>query len=361
MTVWVNFVLEILMACAGAFSMAQMSIAGIGIISASPQKRAEAVSRIKWIAIGTGVAVLSYVLTRFIAYEASIVAPHVTATAPGMSYQPGQLLKLPGVQNKAGIEGWVVNVVFSSLTDFCKMIAAACWALTGFTGPSAMIDANIQDGQSHGYVMGIFPETTWTAMMYVQHSLYIFVAVAALISFVIQGIQIQNAPSSSVAKERVVSLIKSIVTTGFMIGGTPYILGIVNAGVSDLTNYVQGIAYVHTVDIAKANPMVKMMFNPNKLSASAMSNLALFSGNSMLNAIFAMFYSVVNLIMWAVYQWRRVVLAFLITLMPLFYIGFVTGKKPDLALHWWKELIAYMFIPFMLSLLLLVAQVFIGI
>lgn len=241
------------------------------------------------------------------------------------------------------------------------MFAAAFWALAGFTGPSAMIDANIQDQQSNGYVMGIFPETTWTAMMYVQHALYIFIAIAALISFVVQGIQIQNSPSSSVAKERAVGLAKSVATTGLMLGATPYLLGLANAGVSDLTQYVQGLIGDHTAAIAKANPMVNIMFNPGTLNMSAITNLSLFSGNSLMNSIFALIYSAVNLVMWIVYQWRRVVLAFLITLMPLFYIGFVTGRKPDLAIHWWKEVIAYMFIPFVVSLLLLVAQVFIGI
>ncbi|MCF8567037.1 hypothetical protein LLE49_20150 [Alicyclobacillus tolerans] len=357
---WLHFVLLLLTAAAGGFAMVQLSLAGIGVIATSPQRKADALGRVKWIVLGTVVALSTYFLAHMIGYEASLMLPRSSsANTPTVNFGQQPIPTLPGYNNNSGLGGWVESMVFSSLADILSLFAMVFWALTGFTGPSAMVRLNIQTS-SNGDVMGIFAPQTWSAMMYVQHSLYFLIGVAALISFVLQGIQIQNAPSSAVAKERTVALLKSVLLTGLLMGLTPYLLGLANAGVSDLTQYILQLMKVHTSQLAQ-NTMLDTLFGQSPGTASMYTKIKLLSGASVANSLFDLIYSIVNFATWVVYQWRRVVLGLLITLMPLFYIGLVTGKKPDLAVHWWKEVVAYLLIPFVASLFLLVAQVFIGI
>lgn len=357
---WVHFVLLLLTAAAAGFAMVQIALAGIGVIGAGPSRKAEAIGKVKWIVLGIVVALSTYFLAHMVAYEATLVAPSTAnSTAPTASFGQQTLTNLPGNPSSTGVAGWIEGAVFSTFAAMINLFAMVFWTLTGFTGPGAMIKLNIQT-VTNGDVMGIFAPQTWNAMMYVQHSLYFLIGVAALISFVIQGIQIQNAPSSSVAKERAMNLFRSVLLTGFLLGLTPYLLGLLNAGVSDFTQYILQIMTVHTGQLAQ-NTMLDTLFGQSPGTAAAYSKLKLFGGASVANALFDLVYSVVNFATWLVYQWRRVVLGLFITLMPLFYVGLATGKKPDLAIHWWKEVTAYLLIPFVASLFLLVAQVFIGI
>lgn len=357
---WVHFVLLLLTAAAGGFAMVQMALTGVGVIGSNPTRKAEAIGRVKWIMLGVVVSLSTYFLAHMVGYEATLISPNTgTSTAPTASFGQQAIPTLPGYNNTPGVAGFVEAAVFSTLADLISMFAMVFWVLTGFTGPGAMIRLNIQT-PTNGDVMGIFAPQTWTAMMYVQHSLYFLIGVSALISFVIQGIQIQNAPSSSVAKERAMALFRSVLLTGFLIGLTPYLLGLLNAGVSDFTQYILQLMTVHTQQLAQ-NTMLDTLFGQSPGSAAAYSKIKLLSGASVANSLFDLVYSIVNFATWLVYQWRRVVLGLMITLMPLFYVGLVTGKKPDLAIHWWKEVTAYMLIPFVASLFLLVAQVFIGI
>lgn len=340
--------------------MVQIALTGIHVMGTAPSRKAEAIGRVKWIVLGTIVALSTYFLANLVGYEASLVSPGAASpTVPSVSFGTQQVPSLPGYGTNSGVAGWIESAVFSTLSDVISLFAMVFWALTGFTGPSSMIRLNIQT-DTNGYVMGIFASQTWSAMMYVQHSLYFLIGISALISFVLQGIQIQNAPSSSVAKERATALFRSVMLTGFLIGATPYLLGLANAGVSDLTQYILQLMTVHTDQLAK-NTMLDVLFGQTPLASSAFTKLKLLSGASVANSLFDLVYSIVNFATWLVYQWRRVVLGLLITLMPLFYVGLVTGKKPDLAIHWWKEVLAYLLIPFVASLFLLVAQVFIGI
>ena len=357
---WVHFVLLLLTAAAAGFAMVQVALAGFGVMASGPSRKAEAIGKVKWIVLGVAVALSTYFLASMVGYEASIVAPAVpTPSTPTASFGQQTLTNLPGQSAPSGVAGWIETAVFATIADMINLFAMVFWTLTGFTGPSAMIKLNIQTA-TNGDVMGIFAPQTWNAMMYVQHSLYFLISVSALISFVLQGIQIQNAPSSSVAKERAMNLFKSVLLTGFLLGLTPYLLGLLNAGVSDFTQYILQIMTVHTGQLAQ-NTMLDTLFGQSPGTAAAYSKLKLFGGGSVANAMFDLVYAVVNFATWLVYQWRRVVLGLFITLMPLFYVGLATGKKPDLAIHWWKEVTAYMLIPFVASLFLLVAQVFIGI
>lgn len=340
--------------------MVQLALAGMGVIGSAPQRKEDAVGRVKWILLGTAVALATYFLAHMVGYEASLIAPGGTnPNSPIVNFGQQKVPTLPGYSNTSGVGGWVESIIFTSLSDILSLFAMVFWSLTGFTGPSAMIKLNIQTA-SNGDVMGIFAPQTWSAMMYVQHSLYFLIGVSALISFVLQGIQIQNAPSSSVAKERAMNLFKSVLLTGFLLGVTPYLLGLVNSGVSDLTQYILQIMTVHTEQLTQ-NTMLYTLFGQSPGTASMYTKIKLLDGASVANSLFDLVYSIVNFCTWVVYQWRRVVLGLLITLMPLFYVGLVTGKKPDLAVHWWKEVVAYMTIPFVASLFLLVAQVFLGI
>ena len=359
---WVHFVLLILMSLAGGFSMVHIVLAGMAITSSKSGKKEEAIGRVKWILFGTIVALSAYFLARFVGYEASLVAPSTgSGSAPTLSFTPSPVTTLPGSPSGNGVAGWIETAVFASLSDLLTMFALVFWALTGFTGPSAMVKENIQTSQN-GDVMGIFSPHTWSAMMYVQHSLYFIVGVAALISFVLQGIQIQNAPSSGVAKERAVSLAKSVVLTGLLLGASPYLLGLLNAGVSDFTQYITHLISLHTEQLVQSQSTVlSLVFGQTPLAAKSFEGLKLFGGASVANAMFNLVFSIVNLCTWLVFQWRRIVLGMLITLMPLFYVGLVTGKKADIAIHWWKEVAAYLLIPFIASIFLLMAQVFIGI
>ncbi|SFU95255.1 hypothetical protein [Alicyclobacillus macrosporangiidus] len=363
-----HFVLAILMAGAAGFALVQTGLAGIAIISTSPQKKAEALGRVKWIVIGAILALSAYTLTALVSWEMTQVSGgqtggSLTTSPPSDS----QLIQLPGMTDSGeGIKGWLMDATFAVLAGLLDALAAIFWALTGFTGPAAMITANIwTPDKNDSWVMGIFSTQTWSAMMYVQHSLYALVAIAALISFVIQGIQIENAPSSAIAKERAATLAKNVVVAGLVLGLTPYALGLLNAGVSDLTQWVLNLSASHDQQLAPNSFWGFLFYDGTQSSADFIANLKLFAGTSsgslIGNSLFNLLMSVVNLCMWVTYQWRRVVLAILITLMPLFAIGLVTGKRVDLIVHWWKEVTAYMLLPFVAALFLLIARVFIGI
>jgi hypothetical protein len=360
-----RFVLTILMAASGGFALVQTALAGIAIISSSPQKKAEAMGRVKWIVIGAVLALSTYTLTAFVSWEMQQVSGGANTGSLGTSSAPNsELIQLPGMTDSGGITGWIVSGIFAGITALLDAIAAIFWALTGFTGPSAMAADNVwTQSKNSTWIMGIFSTQTWSAMMYVQHALYVLVAIAALISFVIQGIQVQSAPSSAIAKERAVTLGKNVVAAGLVLGLTPYGLGLLNAGVSSLTEWVLGLSAAHAQALAHTG-LWGLLFGSKPGNASMVQDIRLFAGTSsgslLGNALFNLVLSVVNFCMWVVYQWRRVVLAILITVMPLFCIGLVTGRRVDLIVHWWKEVIAYMLIPFVAALFLLVAWVFIG-
>jgi hypothetical protein len=358
-----RFVLAILTAVAVGFSVIQITFAGIAMIGNKPGGKEEAAGKIKWIIVGLIASLSTYFLGALVTHIAIAVAPN-TAYTNSIGTSTSGLMALPGTGSSlGGIGGWIESEIFSAASAIMQLIAAVEWALTGFIGPTGMALNNLQVG-TNGDIMGIFSPTTWSTIMYVQHSLYFVIAVAALISFMLQGIQIQNSPSSGVAKERAATLVKNIIVAGLMLGGTPYLLGLANATVADFAQYIQQLMGVHTA--ALANSVVgDIVFSPGSLDATAFKDFKLFSGvgigSSLANSFFAMVMFLVNLLMWLVYQWRRVVLAMLLALMPLFYIGLVTGKRTDLIIHWWKEVLAYMLVPVVALLFLYVAQVFIGI
>lgn len=359
-----RLVMDALAVAAVGFSVVHISFVGVAIIGQKPSAKEEAIGRIKWILIGLSVALGAYFFEALVAYLAAAVSPAIAVTQPTYSAVNPPATSLPGTTMSSGLSGWVENSIIASLARLSDLVAVIAWALSGFTGPNAMALANVQTAKN-GDVLGIFAPKTWAAMMYVQHSLYFVIVVAALISFALQGIQIQNAPSSGVAKERAVTLIKNIIMAGLLLGGTPYLLGLANSAVSDFAQYINQLITAHTELLAKSNGIIQLLFGASPQGASALTKWKLFSvGNenvSLANAFFNMVFAIVNLITWLIYQIRRIILAFLITLMPLFYIGLVTGKRTDLVLHWWKEVLSYLLVPVIAMLFLFVAQVFLGI
>lgn len=364
-----QLILTLLTAAAGGFAVVETALAGVAIISSSPQKKAEAAGKVKWIVIGTVIALSAGTLVAFVSWEISKVTVGTAASMGDLGAPGASLVALPGNTSSFGVTGWIISAIFASFDALLNTLSAIFWTLAGYTGPASMIAANIwTPSKNSTWMMGIFPTQTWSAMMYVRNSLYALVAIAALISFVIQGIQIGNAASSTVAKERAVTLAKNVVALGLVLGLTPVGLGLLNAGTSSLTQWILDLIKSHSQAMTNGTMyMDGFVFNvqstPN--SFAAVSALKMFagtsSGSALGNSLFNLTLSIINLIMWVVYQWRRVVLAILITLMPLFGIGLVTGRRVDLIVHWWKEVTAYMLIPFVAALFLLIAHVFIGI
>lgn len=357
-----HLVMDTLAIAAVGFSVVHVSFAGIAILSHKSSAKEDAAGRIKWILIGLIVALGAYSLGALVSYLGGALSPTTSYAIPtGTAVNP-PAAQLPGTNELGGLGGWVESIIFASFADLMNLVAIVAWTLSGFTGPNAMALQNLQTA-TNGNIMGMFAPKTWAAMMYVQDSLYFIVGVAAVVSFALQGIQIQNAPSSGVAKERAVTLVKNIILAALLLGGTPYLLGLANSVVSDFAQYINHMITVHTELLAQSNVWVQLLFGSGPTSASRLTKWELFGTGvsaSVANSFFNMVLAIVNLIMWIMFQIRRVVLAFLITLMPLFYIGLVTGKRADLVLHWWKEVLSYLLVPVIVMLFLFVAQVFLG-
>lgn len=357
---YLHFVMLFLGTAAFGFTLVHTALAGIAIMGSHPQKKEEAAGRIKWIVVGAVIAFSSYVIAGVSGHVAAVIEPSISGKALSGSAVNAGTMELPGMGSHWGMGGWVESLIFNTLSDLLNMFAIVFWTLVGFQGPTSMALANVQSATNTN-VMGIFSPTTWSAMMYVQHAFYFVIAFAAVISFSMQGINIQNAPSSAIAKERLMTLIKNVIVAGILLGGTPYLLGLLNSGVEVFSNYITHMITVHTALLDNSGTITQTIFGRVPLSPSLFTKFELFSGQSLANAFFNLLLSVVNLIMWVVYQMRRITLALMITFMPLFYLGLVTGKNASLVTHWWKEIISYLLIPVTAMLFLLVAQVFLGI
>ncbi|WP_258111250.1 hypothetical protein [Alicyclobacillus sp. SP_1] len=354
-----QFVLYLLMAVAGAVALVQGSLVGLAIIRGGARERAEALARLKWVAFGTLAALSALLLARFSAYLAHALSPAVALPAKDTSpFQTPSLASLPG-NHASGVGGWILNEIFLSIDGLCTLFAMVFWAFTGFQSMGSMAAHNVYSPHD-GDLLGVFAPQTWAAMMTVQHTLYALVGIAAVVSFVIQGIRIASAQSSARAREGWVDLLRNVLWLGVMLGITPYLLGLLNAGVSDITLYLLHEVHVHTAHLSLTGYSAALL-SRKPLNPELVRDYKLFGGASVANSVFGLVYAVVNFCVWLIYLWRRVVLAILVTLMPLFFIGYVTGKRQDLAIHWWKEVITYLAIPMVGALMLLMASVFLGI
>lgn len=361
-----HLIMVIIGALSAAWTIFNVIRAGIEIMGQGGEKKADGIARVKWIIIGAVASVSAFTLAGI----AGLLATTLQGNATGISgsFTQGdsgsqQLMNLPNAGQGSGVTGWVTGAGLSLIAFLFNMFAEIFWQISGPNGPvgpSAMVQANIAS-PSNGDVMGIFSPTTWSAMMYVQHTLDFVIAIAAVIAFSIQGMRIQGA-APSIAKERAMDLVRNILLVGIVLGLTPMAMGLVTSGVSDLTMYIMGQIQTHVklVNDAGSIGYGPLLYSANPITVNQAAQIALFRDNSVANSFFNLVFSVVNLLTYLVYTWRRVMLAIFITIMPLFYIGLVTGRRQDLVIHWWKEFLSYMLIPFAASLFLFIAAVFIG-
>ena len=358
-----NLIMVIIGSLSAAWTIFNIIRAGIEIMGQGGDKKADGIARVKWIIIGAVASVSAFTL----AGVAGLLATTLQGNATGVSgtfTQGGsgtqQLIQLPSNSQGSGIQGWVTGALMAALAFIFNTFAAMFWSISGMSGPAAMIQSNIATA-SNGNVMGIFSPVTWSAMLYVQHTLDFVVGIAAVIAFSIQGMRIQGA-APSIAKERATDLIRNVLLVAIVLGLTPMAMGLVTSGVSDLTMFILGEMQKHVQMVKNAGSLSysQFIYSAQPTTVDNALKMSLFKDNDVANSLFNLVFSVVNLLSYLVYTWRRVMLAIFITIMPLFYIGLVTGRRQDLVIHWWKEFLSYMLIPFVSSLLLFIASVFIG-
>ncbi|MFD1674857.1 hypothetical protein [Alicyclobacillus fodiniaquatilis] len=367
----VTSVMKILSAIAGAWTLFHLVKAGLGIMSGQARAKEEGLSRFKFVIIGGVISLGSYFFAEMIGVLMTAAVSTTTATnAASVSISPTTPPTINGIpgQSSGGnpILAWVINAVTGSIDAVLDMLSGVLMAFSGFVTQTGLIKANIlaQKSGANNLVLGMFAPKTWAGMMYIQHSLMWIVGVAALIYFVVQGMQVQAAPSSIIAKERLYEVFKSIFITAAVMALSPELINWATLAMSDITYWVLDMISAHTAALSndpnRALSFSDLIFGDQPISMTQFFTIKVTSNLEFPNSLFRLVYAIVNLCCYVVYTWRRVFLALWISFLPVFYIGLVTGRNKTLIIHWWKEFIAYLLVPSVAALFLFASFVFIG-
>lgn len=366
--------LKILSAIAGAWTLFHLIKAGLGIMSGNSRSKEEGISRFKFVIIGGVVSLSTYFFAEMI--QVLMVAAINGGSSSGSSNtlsitdtSPPTINGIPGTSSDGNpILDWVINSVTSSITRILDMLAGVLWAFSGFATQKGLITANIltRTPGNNDLVLGMFAQKTWDAMMYIQHSLTWVVGVSALIYFVIQGMKIQAAPSSMIAKERLFEVFKGVLVTALVMALTPELINLATLAMSDITYWVLDTMDAHTAALVAAGnnnrplSFTNLIYGDVSVPEVQFFKINMTANLALPNSLFRLVYAVINLCCYVVYTWRRVFLALWISFLPIFYIGLVTGRNSALVFHWWKEFIAYLLVPTVAALFLYASFVFIG-